>query len=106
MAFPPLLSEMYNRDGFLSSEIGGPSSRHKPNKPLPQSGPRTETCRNCENRLLSQVLSFLSFSFGLFSGHSQPLNGLRREDGWQKDEQSCVYFDLEQYCQVDFVEST
>ncbi|KAG7239780.1 hypothetical protein INR49_028367 [Caranx melampygus] len=32
--------------------MGGRGGQHKPVLPLPQSGPRTETCRNCrDNRL-------------------------------------------------------
>lgn len=89
---------------------GGPASQHQPILPQsPQSGQCIETCRNCENHLLSQVFCFFVFFFlfclfffvlfwFIFRSESQPLNagfplawGEKR--GWQREEHSCVYFD-------------
>lgn len=63
----------------FSTEMGGPASPHQPTLPLPQSGPHTETCRNCENHLLSQVFFVLFVCFVCFRSECQPLNSLREE---------------------------
>lgn len=77
------LMDYKNTTFFLQQR--GPASRHQLSLPLPQSGPSTETCRNCENLLLSQVFRFSFFLFVcLFSGQSQPLKGLRRGEAGRK----------------------
>lgn len=72
---------------------GGPASRHQPTLPLPQSGPRTETCRNCENHLLSQVLSLVFVFVFVFRSESVTEWPEERREAGSEWDMSCAYFD-------------